>query len=151
MQLPLFFPILWVMSKNQKKSATYPGFDPEEVHLPAVTSRNEKKVKRNFWKKMLKVAGHIPFAEDAASAFYCATDGKTPWRVRSTLLAALAYFVTPIDLIPDVIATLGFTDDAAVLMTAISMVSGHIKPQHTDKARKMLGKPPLDPTPPENS
>lgn len=151
MQLPLFFPILECMSENQKESATFPGFNNEEVHLPAVVMRNEKKVKRSFWKKMLKVAGHIPFAEDAASAFYCATDGQTPWRVRATLLTALAYFITPIDLIPDLIATLGFTDDAAVLMTAISMVSGHIKPKHTDKARKMLGKPPVPPTPPENS
>jgi len=139
------------MSKNQKESATFPGFNSEEVHLPAVMAHNEKKVKRSFWKKMLKVAGRIPFAEDAASAFYCATDTQTPWRVRATLLAALAYFITPIDLIPDLIATLGFTDDAAVLMMAISMVSGHIKPKHTDKARKMLGKPPVDPTPPENS
>jgi len=151
LQLPLFFPILGLMSENQKESATFPGFSSEEVHLPAVIARNEKKVRRSFWKKMLKVAGRIPFAEDAASAFYCATDAQTPWRVRATLLAALAYFITPIDLIPDLIATLGFTDDAAVLMMAISMVSGHIKPKHSDKARKMLGKPPQKPNSSENA
>ena len=139
------------MSKNQKESAAFPGFSSEEVHLPAVVMRNENKVRRSFWKKMLKVAGRIPFAEDATSAFYCATDSQTPWRVRATLLAALAYFITPIDLIPDLIATLGFTDDAAVLMMALSMVSGHIKPKHSEKARRMLGKPPTEPNPPEKS
>jgi uncharacterized membrane protein YkvA (DUF1232 family) len=33
---------------------------------------------------------------------------------------------------------LGFTDDAAVLATAIRMVAGHIKPEHRDAARAAL-------------
>jgi uncharacterized membrane protein YkvA (DUF1232 family) len=33
---------------------------------------------------------------------------------------------------------LGFTDDAAVLATAIRMVATHIKPEHRDAARAAL-------------
>ena len=35
---------------------------------------------------------------------------------------------------------LGFTDDAAVLATAIRMVSSHITPEHRDAARKAMAR-----------
>ena len=62
-------------------------------------------------------------------------------RVKGVLLAALAYFVIPTDAIPDFVAGLGFTDDAAVLAVAISMVSRHMTPQHRERARAALGLP----------
>src|SRR5690606_8335716 len=77
--------------------------DPKH-QLPAVMARNEKTVDEGFWKKMVRVAGKIPFAEEAAAAWYCARDPETPMRVRATLLAALAYFVMPVDFIPDIVA-----------------------------------------------
>jgi len=61
-------------------------------------------------------------------------------RVRGVLLGALAYFVVPTDFIPDFIAGLGFTDDAAVLLLAIQTVSGHIKESHRDRAREALAR-----------
>ncbi|WP_458421747.1 YkvA family protein, partial [Pseudomonas aeruginosa] len=39
------------------------------------------------------------------------------------LLGALAYFVLPFDFMPDMLPVLGFTDDAAVLATALRMVA----------------------------
>jgi len=117
--------------------------DPKH-QLPAVMARNEKTVDDGFWKKMGRVAGRIPFAEDAAAAWYCARDPETPTRVRATLLAALAYFVMPVDFIPDIVAAFGFTDDATVLMAAIGLVSSYMKPRHREAARKALGLPPAD-------
>lgn len=115
--------------------------DPK-YQLPAVMARNEKTVREGFWKKMARVAGKIPFAEEAAAAWYCARDPETPLRVRATLLAALAYFVMPADFIPDFIAVFGFTDDATVLMAALGLVSSHMRPRHRVAARRALGLPP---------
>lgn len=115
-----------------------------DLALPAVVARNEETVRQGFWKKMARVAGRVPFAEEAASAWFCTRDPATPLRVKATLLGALAYFVLPADLIPDFVAGLGFTDDATVLMAAIGLVSSHIKPAHRADARKALGLPPLD-------
>ncbi len=112
--------------------------DPAAVQLPAVIARNRSTVERGFWKKLLKVAGRIPFAEDLAAAYFCAVDPLSPGRVRGVLIAALAYFVIPTDAIPDFIAGFGFTDDAAVLATAIGLVAGHIKPRHRQRARAAL-------------
>src|SRR5690606_28015955 len=117
--------------------------DPKH-QLPAVMARNEKTVDEGFWKKMARVAGKIPFAEEAAAAWYCARDPETPMRVRATLLAALAYFVMPVDFIPDIVAAFGFTDDATVLMAALGLVSSYMKPRHREAARKALGLPPAE-------
>ncbi len=110
-------------------------------NLPATIAQNQRTVERGFWKKLLELAGRIPFADDAAAAYFCAIDPATPKRVRGVLLAALAYFVTPIDAIPDFVAGLGFTDDAAVLAMAIGLVSRHVKSEHVARAREALGLP----------
>lgn len=122
-----------------------PDFRSTKIQLPAVIERNEKRVRLSFWKKLRRVGGRIPFAEEAASAYFCATDRKTPMRVRATLLAALAYFIMPADLVPDFLAVIGFTDDATVLLTALSIVQVHIKPHHGKAARQALGLPEPEP------
>ena len=108
------------------------------IQLPVPLPRDEKIVGRDFWKKLLRVAGRIPFAEDAAAAYFCAVDPATPAKVKATLFAALAYFVMPFDLIPDFLAGIGFTDDAAVIALALSMVAGQIKDSHRARARAAL-------------
>jgi uncharacterized membrane protein YkvA (DUF1232 family) len=58
--------------------------------------------------------------------------------VRLTLLGALAYFVLPFDAIPDLLAGIGFTDDATVLFATIALVRAHITPVHREAARRAL-------------
>lgn len=120
----------------------YPDFN--EAQLPAVILKNTRTVERGFWKKLLRVAGRVPFAEEAVAGYFCTTDPATPGRVKGVLIAALAYFAMPADFIPDFIAGFGFTDDAAVLATALSLVAGHVKPRHRKRARAALGLPEPD-------
>lgn len=102
--------------------------------------RREAKVRSEFWPRFRRVAGMIPFAEDLVAAYYCALDPRTPLRVRGMLLGALAYFLLPFDVVPDIILGLGFTDDAAVLAAAVSSVARNIQPRHRDAAAQALGK-----------
>jgi uncharacterized membrane protein YkvA (DUF1232 family) len=99
---------------------------------------NETGLRRGFWKKAVRVGAGLPFAEDLLAAYYCAFDRKTPLRVQATLIGALAYFVMPLDVVPDILPVLGFTDDAAVLATALKLVIDHMRPEHRDAARAML-------------
>ena len=107
-------------------------------YLPQGNERQKARVESGFWRKVRRLVGRVPFLEDAAAAYYCATDANTPVRVKAVLFTALAYFVVPVDLIPDFIATLGFTDDAAVLFAAIQTVAPHIKDGHRIQARNAL-------------
>jgi len=110
----------------------------ENAQLPAVFAANQQRVREGFWKKFRRVATRLPFANDLAAAWFCATDPTTPFRVRATLFGALAYFVMPFDVVPDLLAVVGFTDDASVLLAALTVVAAHIKPEHRRQAEKAL-------------
>src|SRR5690348_9168097 len=60
---------------------------------------DEAKVRRAFWRKAQSLAAALPFAEDLLAAYYCAFDRETPMAVKTSLLAALAYFVLPFDFV----------------------------------------------------
>ncbi|MEP3671449.1 MAG: YkvA family protein, partial [Hyphomicrobiales bacterium] len=69
----------------------------------ARAANDEENVRRDFWKTFRKALRYIPFSSELVAAYYCALDSKTPFHVRATLLAALAYFVMPLDVVPDFI------------------------------------------------
>ena len=106
------------------------------THMDANEERQT--VRRGFWRKVKRVAASIPFAEDLVTAYYCAFDSTTPGQVRAVLIGALAYFVLPFDVVPDFLPALGFTDDAAVLATALKMVMDNIRPEHREAAQRAL-------------
>ena len=103
-------------------------------------AKDPQRVRREFWRKIKRVAVKLPFAEDLLAAYYCAFDRETPHHVRATLLGAIAYFILPFDFIPDILPVLGFTDDAAILATAIRIVAGHIRPDHRAAAKAALAR-----------
>ncbi len=96
----------------------------------------ERYVRQRFWTKLRRVLGRIPFAEQVIAAYFAATDPATPTHVKAVLFAALAYFIVPTDLIPDVIALAGFTDDLAVLTIALKTFAPHVTAEHRDRARR---------------
>jgi uncharacterized membrane protein YkvA (DUF1232 family) len=110
------------------------------IYDPAKLQRDQHAVEAGFWKKVRRFASKLPFLDELLAAYYCATDPATPLHVKAILFGALAYFIMPIDLIPDFVAWFGFTDDAAVLYAAIRSVSGSIKPSHRDQARSSLNR-----------
>ncbi len=97
-----------------------------------------ERVKKGFWKTARRAGRMVPFMDEVVAAYYCALDQNTPTRVRMTLMAALAYFVLPFDVIPDMLVGIGFTDDIAVLMAALTAVRTHITPAHRIAAREAL-------------
>ncbi len=118
-----------------------------EILLPGEESeqeRREKRVKRRFWPTFRRAARQIPFSRELVAAYYCAIDPKTPTRTRGILLAALAYFVLPLDFLPDFLAVVGFSDDVAVLTAAFAAISGQIKEAHYLKADETLSDNPQD-------
>jgi len=108
------------------QSAFWRDFDDESVF------------RHHFWRKTCRVAASIPFAEDLLAAYYCAFDRSTPLPVKTSLIGALAYFVLPADIVPDILPVFGFTDDAAILATTIRLVASHIRPEHRIAAKNRL-------------
>jgi uncharacterized membrane protein YkvA (DUF1232 family) len=107
-------------------------YDPEKL------KRDQAKVERKFWDKLRKYIRQVPFVADLIAAYYCAVDPATPLHVKAVLFGALAYFILPIDLVPDFIAWIGFTDDAAVLYAALRTIAPHIKDSHRRQAKAAI-------------
>ncbi len=134
------------MSANSKASPHVNGeafdaegaIDPSRAMVPAVARVNERRVARGFWPKIRRVAAKVPFAGDALSIWFCAKDPTTPAAAKAMMMAGLAYFVLPTDAIPDVLAVVGFTDDAAVFAALLAIVGRHLKPQHKLDAQQVL-------------
>ena len=119
------------MEKAKIDKILMPGDDPD-------FEKKQKNVKQGFWKKVRTSAARIPFMEDVVASYYCAMDPETPTRVRAILIAALAYFILPLDSIPDFLMGFGFTDDIAVLGAALAAIKGNITDGHRLAAQKAL-------------
>lgn len=113
-------------------------FTPEEMEAIRRSLRDEKRFGAELMALLKRVGKRVPFAGDLLAAWYCARDPATPRAVRMTLLAALGYFVLPVDAIPDLVPLFGFTDDAAVIAAAIAAVASSITPEHHERARETL-------------
>ncbi len=95
-----------------------------------------------FWTKARRVAtraGH-EVIEKALWLYYAAQSPTTPAWARSVIYGALAYFVLPMDAIPDLIPVVGFTDDLGALAAAIATVSMYIDDDVREKAKNTMAR-----------
>jgi uncharacterized membrane protein YkvA (DUF1232 family) len=103
-----------------------------------------------FWKKAKEKAQEKAKAatermlEPAFKVYYAVTDPDTPFWAKAVGAAALGYFISPVDPVPDVVPILGQLDDVGALLAALGIMGPHIKPAHTEraqgKAREFLGR-----------
>ncbi|EJX1243586.1 DUF1232 domain-containing protein [Vibrio alginolyticus] len=95
---------------------------------------------KTFWRKMkasVKKAGE-EIAVMGIKSWLAMTDSNTSVRHKAILGGALAYFVLPTDMVPDVLAGVGFTDDMAALTLAANSVGNAITKEHEAQAREKL-------------
>ena len=92
----------------------------------------------NFLVDVRRLVGKVPFTKDAVSLYFCLMDPNTPLYVKGTIAGALAYFIAPLDALPDFIIGLGFTDDAGVIATTLATVSRHITDEHRTQAEEFF-------------
>ena len=66
-------------------------------------------------------------------------DPKVPWYAKAFMLAVVAYFLSPIDLIPDFIPVLGYFDDLIIvpagIFLALKMIPRDVMEECRGKAR----------------
>ncbi len=105
------------------------------VALPSdqTTTPDEK----TFWSKMRHSAKRVgeELAVMCIKSWLAVVDSNTSVRHKAVLGGALAYFVLPTDMVPDVMAGVGFTDDMAALTLAANSVGSAITEDHEEQAR----------------
>lgn len=126
------------MTAKAKPITPDDALDPSRALTPSIQRVNEMRVQTGFWPKVRRTAARIPFARELVSVYYTARDPETPMAAKGIMLGGLAYFVLPIDAIPDIFAGIGFTDDAAVIAALIATLGANIKRRHKDQADAAL-------------
>ncbi len=98
-----------------------------------------------FWAKVggvARQAGRMTI-EKALWLYYAARKPGVPAKAKATIYGALGYLILPADLVPDVIPFAGFSDDLAVLASAVGIVAFYIdaavKAQASAKLRDWFG------------
>lgn len=78
-----------------------------------------------FWERLGGVASLAgkTVVENALILFYALQDPRIPGKEKAMILGPLAYLISPIDAVPDLLPGVGFTDDLAVLTVAVATVA----------------------------
>jgi uncharacterized membrane protein YkvA (DUF1232 family) len=80
---------------------------------------------KSFWQKIKGTVHKLggKFLEEVLMLYYTFLSSQTPIYVKAMIIGALGYFICPIDVIPDPLPVIGYTDDAAVIATTVKTVS----------------------------
>lgn len=68
--------------------------------------------------------------------YYALNDPSVPKRAKATIICALGYFISPIDIVPDYIPVIGYGDDFSAIITALGVISMFITEDMKQKARQ---------------
>ena len=112
--------------------------DPEDF-VGSDSRQNERLVREGFLGQSQALpAATCPWPRKSSPPTSACSTSKTPLWVKGTVAAALAYFILPIDAIPDVLPIVGLNDDAAVITAALTAISAYITEDHHQKAYDWL-------------
>lgn len=70
--------------------------------------------------------------------FYAYKRKDTPQWAKRIILGALAYFISPLDFLPDLTPFLGYTDDLGVLSMGLVTVAAYVNDEVKSKAKNTL-------------
>lgn len=93
-----------------------------------------------FWRKATDFAKDIgkDVLRNSLYLYYVAQSEKCGPADKTIIYAALAYLISPLDVIPDLSPLIGYSDDAAILLAAIKVVYDHVDPDMKQKADTVL-------------
>ena len=124
--------------ENREEGVTDLALDGFRVHYS----------ESRFWRKV----GSLPretgraLLEKGITLFVILSDAQTPTWARVLIMAALGYFICPLDLVPDVVPVLGYVDDLAVMTLLIAEVDRFLTPAMRERVQNLMPESMRQPT-----
>lgn len=87
-------------------------------------------------KRVFNIAGR-GLTEKLLLLYNLMIDPDIPKNVKLIIASGLSYFILPFDSIPDFLVGIGFSDDLAVILGIVYMLTTHITDKHKQKAKEM--------------
>ena len=93
-----------------------------------------------LWKKIGNVAkkAGLKTVYMVLLLYYVLISDSTPKKYKAMIIGALGYFIVPLDMIPDFVPAVGYTDDVAAIAGAILAVAKCISPEIEAQAKAKL-------------
>jgi uncharacterized membrane protein YkvA (DUF1232 family) len=87
-------------------------------------------VEENLWTKLQRSGKKISFAKDILALFNYMKDPVVSWHRKAIVVAALIYFIVPIDAVPDISPLVGYLDDLGVIAALLKFLGSEILPYY---------------------
>lgn len=114
----------------------------ENDNLPNLKKYQDNYSDKGLWEKVSKVAqkAGVKVIYLALLFYYVLKDPMVSRKDKSLIYGALGYFILPVDLIPDAIPMVGFSDDLAALVAVYVAMKRSITPAIEAQAKVKLAK-----------
>jgi uncharacterized membrane protein YkvA (DUF1232 family) len=100
--------------------------DTEEVYR-----KQEAYVRENLEDKMRSFRRGVRFTKHIFALFRYMVDEHIPWYKKTIVVAALAYFIMPVDAVPDLVPIIGYLDDFGVIAAVLGFLGREIQPYYS--------------------
>ena len=127
------------MAKNNPETIDM-EFDGKKFTASDMDKYTDKYSKESFFDKVtgaIKKAG-LTLIYKALQLYYVTENPNCPMRIKAAIFAALGYFISPLDIIPDITPIIGYSDDAAAIALALAMAQIFIDDRVRQKAKDKL-------------
>jgi uncharacterized membrane protein YkvA (DUF1232 family) len=92
-------------------------------------------VEENLWEKLERVGKKISFAKDILALVRYMRDPLVSWHRKAIVVAALIYFISPVDAIPDIAPLVGYLDDLGVITAVLKFLGHELIPYYDSSSR----------------
>lgn len=96
---------------------------------------------KEFWGKVARVpkAAGCEVIERAVTLYVLLTEEAVPWWLRGSIVACLAYFLWPLDAVPDYLPG-GYLDDLAAMVFLLAELHVYITPALRQRVQELTPK-----------
>lgn len=101
-------------------------------------SNTRKTLSQHLTQKLKKTLGKVGFISDIVGMYYCLRDPSTPFYIKMFIYSAIAYFIFPIDIFPDIFIGVGYIDDAITIAIIYKLIKSHLTDAHHRKSSEWL-------------
>jgi len=98
----------------------------EEKYDEAEVQKKMDYVDENLWGKLEHSGRRISFAKDILALYRYMKDPLVRWYRKAIVVAALVYFIVPIDTIPDITPLFGYLDDLGVITALLKYLGSEL-------------------------
>lgn len=120
---------------DDDRDVKFTDFDELDFGGEKETDSKIRFVEENLWTKLARTGEKISFAKDAYALFNYLRDRFVPWYRKGIVIAALIYFISPMDAVPDLAPLFGYLDDLGVITAVLKYMGSELTPYYPSEYR----------------